>query len=69
MHSLLAGRMLLQLRDWGKRTIHGDEFKDFGSDFTMHVNALVFEAALVPIDEADEADETETTPMMLTPDS
>ena len=68
MHSLLAGRMLLQLRDWGKRTVHGDEFKDFGSDFSVHINALVFEAALVPIDEGDEGDETETS-LMLTPDS
>jgi hypothetical protein len=57
--------MLLQLRHWGQRTVHGDEFKDFGSEFTMHVNTLVFEAALVPINEEDgDTDDVETTPMM-----
>ena len=70
MHSLLAGRILLQLRDWGKQTVRGEGFKDFGSEFTVHTNALQFEAALVPIDEeTDDANDTETTPMMLISDS
>jgi len=64
--------MLLELREWGKRTTRGDEFKDFGSTFTEQVATLEFQAALVPIDEEDEEEEdegTETTPMMLTPDA
>jgi len=70
MHSLLAGRMLLKLRECGKRSVRGDEFKDFGSTFPEQVGELEFRAALVPIEEEDEEDEdTETTPMMLTSDS
>jgi hypothetical protein len=70
MHSLLAGRMLLKLRECGKRSVRGDEFKDFGSTFPEQVGELEFRAALVPIDEEDEEDEdTEITPMMLTSDS
>jgi len=64
MHSLLAGRMLLELREWGKRTVRGDEFPDFGSTFPEHVNALEFQAALVSIDDPVETDDTEITPMI-----
>ncbi|KIM85056.1 hypothetical protein PILCRDRAFT_380072 [Piloderma croceum F 1598] len=69
MHSLLAGRMLLKLRQWGKQSVRGDQFEDFGSSFAAHVNSLVFEAALVPIEEEfADTNDTETTPMMLTSD-
>jgi hypothetical protein len=69
MHSLLAGRMLLKLRQWGKRSVRGEQFEDFGSSFATHVNSLAFEAALVPIDEEfADTNDTETTPMMLTSD-
>jgi hypothetical protein len=37
--------MLLQLRECGKRTVHGDDFKDCGSAFTLHIDTLVFQAA------------------------
>lgn len=58
MHSLLAGRMLLQLREWGKVTIRG---QDFGSSFSDHVNTLEFQQ----IDDMDDADESEVMPMIL----
>ena len=45
MHSILACRILLQLRECGKQTVGGDTFRDFGSPFTLHVNTLVFAEA------------------------
>jgi hypothetical protein len=60
--------MLLQLRRWGKQSVRGDRFEDFGSSFPVHVNTLVFEAALVPIEEETD-DDTEITPMMPTSDT
>ena len=70
MHSLLACRMLLKLRQWGKRSVRGEQFEDFGSSFAAHVDSLVFEAAVDPIEEEDFTDtnDTETTPVMLTSD-
>lgn len=29
MHSVLACRMLLELREYGKHSVRGDEFKEF----------------------------------------
>jgi hypothetical protein len=43
--------MLLKLRQWRKRSVHGEQFEDFGSSFAAHVKSLVFEAALAPIEE------------------
>jgi hypothetical protein len=66
MHSLLAGRILLELRELGKRSVHGEEFKDFGSSFAVHVNTLQFEAFLATVDEGDDStDNIETTPTTL----
>jgi len=45
VHSALACRMLLQLRECGKQTVRGDEFKGCGSAFTLHVNTLVSQVA------------------------
>jgi hypothetical protein len=61
--------MLLKLRQWGKRSVRGDQFEDFGSSFAAHVDSLVFEAALVPTEEEfADTNDTETTSMMLTSD-
>jgi hypothetical protein len=40
MHSLLAGRMLLRLREVGARSVSGDGFLDLSSTFTVQLNAL-----------------------------
>jgi hypothetical protein len=61
--------MLLELRQWGKRSVRGDQFEDFGSSFAAHVDSLVFEAALVPTEEEfADINDIETTPVMLTSD-
>jgi hypothetical protein len=58
--------MLLELREWGKRSVRGEEFKDFGSSFAVHVDTLQFEAFLaVDEDGSDITDNIETTPIML----
>jgi len=41
VHSVLACRMLFQLRECGKQTICGDDFR---SAFTLNLNTLVFKA-------------------------
>lgn len=66
MHSLLAGRMLLELREWGQRTVH--RCKDFGMSFREHVNAMEFQEGSMPLgDDAGENHEViKTTPIMLT---
>jgi len=67
MHSLLAGRMLLELHQWGQQTVRGDEFKDFGSSFAEQVNASEFEAlvpadnAIAPTDDVDAMQMTQTS--------
>jgi len=45
VHSVLACRMLLQLRKCGKQNFRGDDLQEFGSAFTLHPNTLVLEAA------------------------
>jgi hypothetical protein len=50
MHSLLAGRMLLRLREVGARSLSGDGFLDLSSTFTMQFNALAHEPTPSNID-------------------
>ena len=61
MHSALACRMLLQLRECGKQTVRGDGFKGYGSAFTPNVSTFVFKAAAATEDDAAGADGTEDT--------
>lgn len=42
MHSLLACRMLLRLRGYGKRTIRGPGFTNFDSQMTMADSKIAF---------------------------
>jgi hypothetical protein len=53
MHSLLAGRMLLRLREVGARSVSGDGFLDLNSTFTMQFNALAHKPAPGNIDRID----------------
>lgn len=42
IQSILTCRMLFELRQYGKRTIRGEGFTEYGSGFTVPVNSLVF---------------------------
>jgi len=48
MHSLLANRMMLQIRACGKQNVHGDDFEDFNSASVLPIDPLVFENANNP---------------------
>jgi hypothetical protein len=50
MHSLLAGRMLLRLREVGARSVIDDGLLDLSSNFTMQFNALAHELTPSNID-------------------
>jgi hypothetical protein len=50
--------MLLQLRECGKQTVRGDNFKGHGSAFTSNVNTLVFKTPATGDDNTD-ADSTD----------
>jgi len=64
VHSALACRMLLQLRECGKQTVRGDDFKGYGS---VNVNTLVFKAQATGDDntDADGADDAQIGSTML----
>jgi hypothetical protein len=45
--------MLLQLRECGKQTVRGGDFKGYGSAFMLNVNTLVFKAPATGDDNTD----------------
>lgn len=44
MHSVLACRMLLELHEYGKITVHGDDFRDYTSNSPQ--GQIVFRSAI-----------------------
>lgn len=55
MQSILTCRMLFELRQYGKRTVYGEDYSEFASEYMAAADPLVFQqgAAAIPVDSTD----------------